>query len=373
MTSRIPAQVGMALAEVETPALLIDLDALERNVERLASDLASSDVRVRTHAKTHKSPAIARLQIAAGAVGVCCQTVGEAEIMTQGGIDDVLVTNVVVDPAKILRLAALARLCRVGVCVDDESNVNALDDAAERMGVGLHVLVEIDVGSEQCGIAPDDALSLGRTITESRRLRFGGLQAYHGRAQHLRTHQEREAAVKRAIDLVKRAAATLERGGIQCETITGAGTGTYPIEVKSRLYTEIQPGSYVFMDADYAKNRNRDGTAFDRFENSLFVWTTVISRPTPDRAIVNAGKKTVSVDSGMPLVHGVPRATYAGAADEHGRLVLSPNNETLAVGEKIRLVPGHCDPTVNLFDWYVGYRGDRVECLWPIEARGASI
>jgi D-serine deaminase-like pyridoxal phosphate-dependent protein len=362
---RAPASVGQPLAEVDTPALVLELDAFEANLATLARAVKGRDVRVRAHAKTHKCPEIARRQIAAGAVGVCCQKVSEAEALVDGGIGDVLVSNEVVGTAKLERLAALSRRARIGVCVDDASNVRAI--AAS--GADVDVYVEIDVGMGRCGVAPGEpALALAREIG-SAALRFAGLQAYHGRAQHVRSIEERAALIESAKQKVLFTRSLLEKAGIACPTVTGAGSGTFMFEVASGAWTEIQPGSYVFMDADYA--RNQWSAPLPRFEHALFVLSTVMSRPARDVAIVDAGLKASSVDSGMPLVWERPGLTYKSASDEHGRIEIAAGAAVPALGEKLLLVPGHCDPTVNLYDWYVCVRGGSVEALWPITARGA--
>jgi D-serine deaminase-like pyridoxal phosphate-dependent protein len=213
--------------------------------------------------------------------------------------------------------------------------------------------------------------SLARQITQAPHLAFAGLQAYHGSAQHLRGWEERRQAIAQAADKAGRTRDLLARHGIECPTVTGAGTGTFEFESASGVYTELQCGSYIFMDADYGRNLDRDGAPTKAFEPSLFVWATVMSRPTEARAIVDAGLKALAFDSGPPTVWDEPAATYERASDEHGRLAVSTATNRLQIGDKIRLVPGHCDPTVNLYDWYVGIRGDRVEQLWPITARGA--
>ncbi|MBI4083496.1 MAG: DSD1 family PLP-dependent enzyme [Candidatus Lambdaproteobacteria bacterium] len=374
MTQRPPAEVGMPLAEVDTPALLIELDAFERNLSRMAQAIAPHPVRLRAHAKTHKCPTIARRQIALGAVGVCCQKVGEAEALVAGGVEDVLVTNEIVGEPKLRRLAALARQARIGVCVDDAENVAALGRAAQAFGAELRVLVEVNVGADRCGVEPGaPALALARRVTQAPGLRFDGLQVYHGSAQHLRSHEERRRAIEAASAKARDTQALLEREGIACPTITGAGTGTFRFEAAGGLYTELQAGSYIFMDADYGKNRGEDGGPVRDFEHSLFVYATVMSHTAPERAVVDAGLKALSVDSGMPLVFGLEGVEYARASDEHGKLVLAPAHSPLRVGQKLRLIPGHCDPTVNLYDWFVCTRNDRVEALWPITARGALL
>ena len=370
MSTYLPAAVGMPLAEVDTPALLLDLGAFERNLQRLKDSLGGRAVRVRPHAKSHKCPQIALKQMALGAVGVCCQKVSEAEAMIAGGVPDVLIANEVVGAAKVRRLAALAKQARIAVCVDNAGNVAALDAAAREFGVRLDVLVEINVGANRCGVEPGEpALALARAIGSCANLRFGGLQAYHGSAQHIRSVGDRRAAIESAVAKVKQTTAALGAAGIACERVTGAGTGTYLFEAASAVYHEIQPGSYIFMDADYAKNDWTE-SGIPRFEHSLFVWTTVMSRPSGERAIVDAGLKASSVDSGMPRVADDSTAEYVKASDEHGVLQLQ-GAAGYAVGDKLKLIPGHCDPTVNLYDHYVCVRDGRVEALWRITARGA--
>lgn len=360
----------MTLAEIDTPALLLDLDAFERNLARLAASLAPHRVRVRPHAKTHKCPEIARRQIAAGAIGVCCQKVSEAEAMVAGGISDILVSNEIVGAPKLARLADLARHARVAVCVDDARNVAGLAAAAARAGIRLDVFVEIDVGSHRCGVAPGEpALVLARAVAASPHLRFAGLQAYHGPAQHIRSAEERRAAAAAAAADALRTKLLLAEHGLTCDTVTGGGTGTCPFDAASDVYDELQPGSYVFMDADYARNEPSPGGAL--FEQSLFVWTTLMSRPAASFGAVDAGAKAVSANPAPPQIHGHRGIAYARSADEHGVLRFDDPHCRLAIGDKLMLVPGHCDPTVNLHEWFVCIRRGAVEDLWPIAARGA--
>lgn len=370
MTPLYIPQVGTPLEALDTPSLILDLDAFERNLRRLNDSLAGRGLAVRPHAKSHKCPQIALRQIALGAVGVCCQKVSEAEAMVRGGVPDVLIANEVVGPAKVQRLAALARQARVAVCADDTGNVAALDEAARAFGARLDVLVEVNVGANRCGVeAGAPALALAREIAASPNLRFAGLQAYQGAAQHLRKVEERRAAIEAAVEKIKMTTALLSQAGIPCEKVTGAGTGTYLFEAASGVYNEIQPGSYIFMDVDYAKNDWTE-SGIPRFEHSLFVWTTVMSRPSPERAIVDAGLKASSVDSGMPRVAAADGVEYVKASDEHGVLKLN-GARGYAVGDKLKLIPGHCDPTVNLYDYYACIRAGRVDAVWPITARGA--
>ncbi len=369
-----PARVGMALAEVDTPALLIDLDAYERNLNKMQSFADSTGLRLRPHAKTHKCAVIAGQQMALGAVGVCCQKVSEAEALIYAGVNDVLVSNEVVGASKLERLAAMSKLARVSVCVDDANNVDDLSRVAERYGVALDVLVEIDVGAGRCGVATaEQAAELARQVAAAHGLRFQGLQAYQGAAQHIRAHDARRAAIEQAATQVVNTRSRLKDEGLDCENVSGAGTGTFPFEANSGVYTELQCGSYIFMDADYGRNRTETGGYFSDFENSLFVLTTVMSKSRPGVAVVDAGLKAVSVDSGLPLVDGMKQVAYVSVSDEHGQLDTTQADEMLRLGDKIKLIPGHCDPTVNLYDWYVGYRRDRVESIWPIVARGAVL
>ena len=366
-----PAAVGMTVDQVDTPALLLDLDAFEHNLMRLAESLRGTSVRVRPHAKSHKCPEIALRQIARGAVGVCCQKVSEAEALVQGGVGDIMVANEVVGKQKLARLAALARKARISVCVDDAGNVADLAYAAHEAGVKLNVLVEINVGANRCGVEPGEpALSLARVIAQSPELRFAGVHAYHGAAQHLRSPQQRREAISQAVAKVQATLQLLEQHGLSAEIVTGAGTGTYLLETASGVYNEIQPGSYIFMDADYGRNLGNDGKPVREFEQSLFILATVMSHPVAARAVVDVGLKAHSVDSGMPLVVGVAGAVYTKASDEHGVIELGGPG-ILKLGQKVRLIPGHCDPTVNMYDWLVCCRGERVEAIWPISARGA--
>lgn len=367
-----PAEVGMPLAEVDTPALLLDLDAFDRNLARMRDAVAGTGVSLRPHAKSHKCPQIALRQIEAGAVGVCCQKVSEAEALVDGGVRDVLIANEVVGERKLERLARLAKRAGLSVCVDHADMVRATQAAAAKAGAQLDVLVEVNVGANRCGVEPGAAVvELARLVVASANLRFAGLQAYQGSAQHLRSAEQRQAAIAGAGQKVRETLDALSAAAITCEKVTGAGTGTFTLEAGSGIWHELQVGSYVFMDADYARN-DWTGSGAPAFEHSLFVWTSVMSVPRADRVIVDAGLKASSVDSGMPVVFGRPDIEYLRPSDEHGMLRL-PNGTVMPLGHKLKLVPGHCDPTVNLYDHFVCIRGERVEALWPITARGSLL
>ena len=358
MTQAAPARVGQRLEEVDTPALILDLDVFEKNLNTLVNSVGGA-VRVRPHAKTHKCPDVAKRQIALGAVGMCCQKVAEAEAMVEGGVADVLVTNEIVGAPKLERLAALSRRAKIGVCVDNAENVRQLKG-------DLDVYIELEVGMRRCGVAPGSpAVDLAKQIVSYPHLRFAGLQAYQGRAQHIRSMEERHAAIEVAAQHVQHTKRLLKQAGIPCPIVTGAGSGTFMLEVEAGCWDEIQPGSYAFMDADYAKNEW--AAPLPRFGHALFVLSTVMSRAS-QHAVVDAGLKASSVDSGMPAVWQREGLRYTHASDEHGWIEGSP---LPTLGEKLLLVPGHCDPTINLYDWYVCVRNGFVEDLWPITARGA--
>ena len=371
MLQNPPAAPGMREDEIDTPALVIDLDAFEFNLDTMAAKLAPTGVKLRAHAKTHKSPIIAKLQMVRGAIGNCVQKVAEAEILAWGGIPDILVSNEVVGPAKLARLCALSRIAKVAVCADDAGQVAAIEAAAADAGIRMTVLVEIDVGAGRCGVQPGpDAVALAGTVAASKHLIFGGLQAYHGSAQHKRTLSERRALIGNAVEASRRTVEQLRQQGLACPIVGGAGTGTFEIESRSGVYTEMQAGSYVFMDADYARNLDETGAAVSTFRHALFVLSSVMSQAQTGVAVLDAGHKAVAVDSGFPTVWQRPDIVYTGASDEHGKLQYGSETAAPKVGEKLRLVPGHCDPTVDKFDWYVGVRNGRVECLWPVAARG---
>ncbi len=365
------ARPGDPVAAIDTPALVLDLDAFERNLERMAAALRGTQVRLRAHAKAHKCPEIALRQVALGAVGICCQKVSEAAVFVEAGIRDVLVTNEVIGEVKLRHLASLARKARIGVLVDHPRAVDALAIAARVEGAQIDVYVEVDVGANRCGVAPGaDAANLARHVAASPPLRFAGLHCYHGTAQHLRAPEERAAAIASAAQAARATREDIEATGLPVRIVTGAGTASFVHERDSGVFNEVQAGSYAFMDRDYADNRY--GALDVVFEHALFVRATVMSRPTPTRAVVDAGLKASSVDSGMPRVWQRDDLRYVKASDEHG--VIETNSAAaLSLGDTLMLIPGHCDPTFNLYDEVVCIRGDRVEAVWPIAARGALL
>lgn len=371
----VPAVPGMPESEIQTPALVLDLDALERNIRKMGEIAKSMGMRHRLHGKMHKSVDIAHLQQElGGACGVCCQKVSEAEVFARGGIMDVLVTNQVRDPAKIDRLARLPLLgARTLCCVDDKDNVADLSAAATRHGTQIECLVEIDCGAGRCGVTSTQAVvEIAQAIAAASGLRFAGIQAYQGAMQHLESFEERREKLDIAIGMVREAVEALRAQGLECDIVAGGGTGSYYFEGASGVYNELQCGSYAFMDADYGRIRDADGQRIDQgeWENALFILTSVMSHAKPEKAICDAGLKAQSVDSGLPFIYGRDDVEYVKCSDEHG--VIADPNGVLKVNEKLRLVPGHCDPTCNVHDWYVGVRNGIVESVWPVSARGRA-
>ncbi|MFV0492086.1 MAG: 3-hydroxy-D-aspartate aldolase BhcC [Pseudorhodobacter sp.] len=370
-----PAVPGMDAADIQTPALILDLDALERNIRKMGDYARRHGMRHRAHGKMHKSVDVAKLQEKlGGAVGVCCQKVSEAEVFARGGIRDILVSNQIRDPRKIDRLAQLPKLgARLIVCVDDPVNVGELSQAAIRHGNTLECLVEIDCGAGRCGVTThEEVVEIARAINAAQGLKFSGIQAYQGAMQHLDTYEARKEKLDIAIAQVIKAVDALKAEGLEPELVSGGGTGSYYFESNSGVFNELQCGSYAFMDADYGRILNKDGKRIDHgeWENAFFILTQVMSHAKPDKAIVDAGLKAQSVDSGLPVIFGRKDVEYIKCSDEHG--VISDPDGVLKVGDKLRLVPGHCDPTANVHDWYVGVRGGKVETLWPVSARGKA-
>ena len=371
----IPAAIGMDEKDIQTPCLVLDLDALERNVAKMGRFAQEMGVRHRVHGKMHKSVDVALLQEKlGGSCGVCCQKVSEAEVFARGGIKDVLVSNQVRDPAKIDRLARIPKLgARTIVCVDEVANVADLSAAAVRHGTQIECLVEIDCGAGRCGVTTTPAVvEIAQAIDAAPGLRFAGLQAYQGAMQHLDSYDDRKAKIDIAVAQVRDAVEGLRAVGLECDIVGGGGTGSYYFEGNSGVYNELQCGSYAFMDADYGRILDKDGKRIDQgeWENALFILTSVMSHAKADKAIVDAGLKAQSVDSGLPVIFGRDDVTYVKCSDEHG--VVADPNGVLKVNDKLRLVPGHCDPTCNVHDWYVGVRNGKVETLWPVSARGKA-
>jgi D-serine deaminase-like pyridoxal phosphate-dependent protein len=364
------ARPGDALGSINTPALVLDLDAFEFNLRQMADLARRHGVALRPHAKAHKCVAIAQAQMALGAVGLCCQKLSEAYPFANAGIRDLLISNEFVGPHKTAMAVELAGACDLSVCVDHVEQIHALGTAADTAGVRLRVLTEIDIGQTRCGVtSQDDLLVLVEAINRYPSLRFEGLQAFNGKIQHEAAFGPRKSAAMVAIDLVASYLRCLEARGIAVETVTGGGTGTAEFDVTSGVYTEIQPGSYVIMDRHYGASE-WSGAVTPR--HSLKVATTVMSTHPSGRAVLDVGLKGLTLDSGLPALSGVAteQAQVMRVNDEHSVIEGQPG--LFQLGDQVMVIPGHCDPTVNLYDEIVGIRNGVVESVWPVDARGLS-
>lgn len=362
------------LARIDTPSLVLDMDAFEANLAAMARLARERGIGLRPHAKTHKCASIARLQLEAGAVGVCCAKLGEAEAMAAAGVGPLLITAPVSAPGKIARLIALnARSRGLAVVVEEPENVKALGEAAAAAGQVLEVLIVNDVGSHRFGVPTvEAALALGRLVAEQPALRLGGIQGYAGRIQHVAGYEERRMLAGRASAHLGAVRDALREAGLPCPVVTGAGTGTHDFDHESGVFTDLQVGSYIFMDADYdAVELTPDGAR--RFANALFVLTRVASCQHDGFATTDAGSKCFALDGPPPrIADGAPEGSrYGMFGDQFGKVEL-PEGGRLKVGTLLRVVPSHCDPTVNLYDSIVCVRGGRIEAIWPIEGRGRT-
>lgn len=365
-----PAQAGDPLASVDTPSLVLDLAAFEANLRAMQAWADRHEVALRPHAKAHKCSEIARRQLALGARGICCQKVSEAVPFVAAGITDIHISNEVVGPAKLRLLAQLARAAKLSVCVDNAANLARISQAMAAASAEIDVLVEVDVGQGRCGVSDDaTVLALAQQARDLPGVTFIGLQAYHGSVQHLRTREERAAVCRQAARIAASYQLLLRESGIACDIITGGGTGSAEFDAASGVYTELQAGSYAFMDGDYGANEWDGALAF---QNSLFVLSTVMSTPAPDRVILDAGLKSTTAECGPPAIHGAQGLQYAAINDEHGVVRVAPGAQPPALGDTLLLVPSHVDPTFNLHDGLVVYRDGIVQDIWEISARGFS-
>jgi D-serine deaminase-like pyridoxal phosphate-dependent protein len=361
--------------EIPTPALVLDLDRFERNLARMAAHVVRHGKSLRPHAKTHRCPEIARRQVAGGALGVAVAKLGEAEVMAAAGIRGLLITTEVVPPDKIARLVRLVTDAPdTLVVVDDASNARDLSRAAAAAGVVLGVLVDVDVGGRRTGVAPGEAaVTLAREVASLPGLRIRGLQGYAGQCAHVVGWQARREASRAAMAPLGDTRRLLERAGLPVEIVAGGSTGTFDIDVEMPELTELQCGSYCVMDIDYRRIGGRGGASMTEFETALTVVATVVSVPTADRAMVDAGLKAFSTDKPFPPeAVERPGVEYSFAGDEHGRLAVTDRDRAPKLGERIEFLPPHCDPTINLYDRIWAVRGPSVEAVWDVAARGRS-
>ena len=358
---------------LNTPALVLDLDAFEGNVRAMAESCRGFGIGMRPHAKTHKSSMIGRRQIEAGARGICCATLDEAEVLAQAGVPGLLITAPLVSAEKIARLLQIMRTSPdVMVIVDNPLNVDALDRAASDVGQRLNVIVDLDIGNHRTGVqTAADAVRLAADIASRQHLAFAGLQAYGGQLQHITDYAARQDRTHSADQLIRETVAALTANGLKPAIVTGAGTGTHRIDGEAGPFTELQVGSYIFMDADYSAVEYAPGQNWP-FRFALFVQAMVISTNVPGTVTVDAGTKAFALNGPKPRVVSGPLADarYEFAGDEHGRLHLPDALAPPEIGARVEFIVPHCDPTVALYDFYHCVRGDRIVESWPVDARG---
>lgn len=361
--------VGCPIDELDTPALCIDFDAMQRNIRRVSETCRQHAVAWRPHAKGHKSPIIAHLQQQAGAIGVTCAKLGEAEVMCEAGITEILIANQLVGPTKLRRLTELCQHSRPIVCVDHMDQIVELDRAARAAGTRIRVLVEVDIGLNRAGIVPDRALELAAEIDRARGLELAGIMGYEGHLLALDDPAEKERLIREAIDQLVAVKDALLKSGLPCPIVSCGGTGSFATTVSCPGITEVQAGGLIFMDAFY-----RHACQVHNFEYALTVVTTVVSRPSQDRAIIDAGRKCLNGDLHTPLVLDADGQEQANVAvdrlsAEHGWLLLRPGVD-LQIGDRLTLIPGYGDLTCVLHDEFYVVHNGLVEDVWPLAARG---
>lgn len=353
----------MRLTQLETPALIMDLDAFEENIKTMKNFLETTGLALRPHYKSHKSTVIAHRQIAEGAKGITCAKLSEAEDLANSGIEDILIANQIVEPTKIARAAYLAGCCYLTVCVDNRDNIHALENAASSQGTTIHCLVEYEVGMNRCGVDRFEKFyELAELISKCPHLFFEGIQAYAGQLSHEVDYEYRKSEVERIEKRIAELRNYLEQRGLQVKEISGVSTGTVEFRKKGSVYTEIQAGSYIFMDEAY-------NSLNLHFKNSLFVLTTVISTKS-NLIVADAGKKSVSVDQSNPVFREFPLCPV-DMSEEHIAISIKDHNITL--GNKLMLIPGHCCTTINLHSHLYLVRNGRIEDKIPVTSRGESL
>lgn len=362
------------LLDLPTPALVIDVDAMEYNLAKMAQHYTKGTKALRPHVKTHKCPILAHRQIELGAVGICAAKVSEAEVMVRAGIDNVLITSPIVTRDKIDRLIAIRKLSPgVAIVVDQERNVRDLNEAAAAAGVQLTVLVDLNAGTDRTGVAMGpDAIRLAEAVARSPALAFGGLQAYAGRAQHVQGWENRRHVSRSIMERATAIRRQLEANGMEVPVLSGGGTGTYDIDSELDGLTDLQAGSYLFMDVNYRHVGSRTGPVFEDFRPALLVLVTAISQPARGTITVDAGFKAFATDAEEPELLDMSGVAYGWGGDEHGILRFLEPGKKVSIGDKLLMIASHCDPTVNLYDHYFPMRNGRISELWPIAARGCS-
>ncbi|MBC8351984.1 MAG: DSD1 family PLP-dependent enzyme [Planctomycetes bacterium] len=358
--------LGCTKADLDTPSLCVDLDALEFNIAAMSGACRERSIDWRPHSKCHKSPLLAQKLIASGAIGVTCAKLGEAEVMAKGGVTDTLIANLIVGPKKVARLVELRRIADPVVCVDHIDQATAFSKAMSDAGLSLRVIAEVDIGLARVGVAAGDAaVELARHVHELPGLTLAGIMGYEGHLLTLDDGEEKAIAIHAALKVLTDTAYQIRSAGLPCEIVSCGGTGSFKYTVQAPGITEMQAGGGMFMDAFY-----RYGCQISDWKYALTVLATIVSRPAPDRAIIDAGRKTMDGTSHKPLVFGRDDIRVESLSAEHGALKLDPSTQDLKIGDRLEIIPGYSDMTCVLHDNFLGFRGDKLEVIWPLEGRG---
>ena len=362
--------------ELDTPSLCVDLDALESNIAKMQSTTSQNGIASRPHAKTHKCPTIAHMQLDSGSVGICTAKISEAEAMYQHGINEILMTTTNVTTTKIRRAMTLRQSCQEFIqATDSPSNARLLSEAAQAMGIVADVVVDVDPGGHRTGItAGIPALELAQLIDQLPGLRLRGLLCYDGGSQHVKGFEKRKNQTLERLVAATNTYEKFQASGLTTEIFSGGGTGTYNIDHQTRGLTDIQVGSYVFMDAQYLGIGGEDNIEhFTDFEPALTILTTVLNDQYAGRCTTDAGAKACTINRPWAIIKGESGISYSSGSDEFGTVRYEENaSRTYKVAEKIELIVSHCDPVVNLYDHMYAIRNNQVEAIWPIAARGMS-
>ncbi|MCX7420547.1 MAG: DSD1 family PLP-dependent enzyme [Planctomycetia bacterium] len=358
--------IGQTKYELDTPTLCIELDLMESNIRMMSDNIRGKGVSWRPHAKCHKTPVIALKQIRAGAIGVTCAKVSEAEVMAASGIDDILIANMIVGQKKWERLAALCRDSRPIVACDHFAQIEPLSEICVRNGVTCRVIIEVNIGLDRVGSRPGrDTYDLAEAISKLRGIEFAGIMGYEGHLLRIEDPREKRQKILDALSVLTECADKLRRDGLKCDIVSAGGTGSYQIAAECEGITELQAGGGIFADVFYQEQCHVTG-----LDSSLTVLATVVSRPTLDRAVLDSGRKTLNPDTQSPLVKNWPDAQIKRMSAEHCELTLGPLSQNLKIGDKVELIVGYADFTTPLHDYFYGFRGDRLEVIWPIAGRG---
>ncbi len=371
-----PHDLGVAVEELDTPALIVDLDAMEANIAQMQRTVRANGIASRPHAKTHKTPAIAQRQLETGSVGMCVAKVGEAQALFDHGIEEILMTTINVTPFKINRAMHLRQQCPTFIqATDTAENARDLSEAAAALGVEADVVVDVDPGGHRTGITPGaPALELAQLVDRLPNLRLRGILCYDGGSQHVRGFDARQAQTLERLAAAGETREQMERSGLNTEIFSGGGTGTYNIDHQTPGFTDVQVGSYVFMDAQYIGIGGADDPeVYSDFQPALTILATVVNAQYEGRATTDAGAKACTINRPWAIVKGETGMSYTSGSDEFGTIRYEDNaSRTYRAGEKLELIVSHCDPVVNLYDQMYAVRNGRVEAIWPIAARGRS-